>query len=66
MPDSTQPETRLEHTLQTLIQTHGYWVIPIGAYLEGETILLPGGFAAHRGCLERPWVMIHWRGRRRG
>ena len=40
-----------------LIQTYGYAAIFIGAFLEGETILALGGFAAHRGHLEL-WIVI--------
>jgi len=35
-----------------LFQTHGYWALAIGCLLEGETILLMAGFAAHRGWLD--------------
>lgn len=44
-------------SLQDLISNYGYWAILIGTFLEGETILVLGGFAAHRGFLELPWVM---------
>ena len=37
--------------LSTLIETHGYWLLAIGCLLEGETILILAGFAAHRGYL---------------
>lgn len=37
--------------LGTLIETHGYWLLAIGCLLEGETVLLLAGFAAHRGYL---------------
>lgn len=30
---------------------------PLGAFLEGETVVILGGLAAHRGYLELPWVM---------
>lgn len=35
-----------------LMQTHGYWVLAVGCLLEGETILLLAGYAAHRGNLD--------------
>lgn len=38
-------------TLGTLIETHGYWVLAVGCLLEGETVLVLAGFAAHRGYL---------------
>lgn len=39
-------------TLGTLIETHGYWVLALGCLLEGETVLVLAGFAAHRGHLD--------------
>jgi membrane protein DedA with SNARE-associated domain len=44
-------------TLETAIQTYGYWAIVVGTFFEGETILILGGFAAHRGYLSLPWVI---------
>ena len=44
-------------SLQHLIEAYGYWAILVGTFLEGETILVLGGFAAHRGYLELHWVM---------
>jgi membrane protein DedA with SNARE-associated domain len=44
-------------SLETLISEYGYYAIAIGTFLEGETILVLGGFAAHRGYLELPWVI---------
>jgi membrane protein DedA with SNARE-associated domain len=43
--------------LSELIRNYGYWAILIGTFLEGETILILGGLAAHMGFLELPWVM---------
>ncbi len=37
--------------LPTLISNHGYWVLALGALLEGETVLALAGFAAHQGYL---------------
>jgi len=45
--------------LEQLISDYGYWAIAIGTFLEGETILVLGGFAAHRGYLELPWVIFY-------
>ena len=45
-------------TLEPLIETYGYLAILIGTFLEGETILVLGGFAAHRGYLSLPWVIL--------
>ena len=41
-----------------LISTYGYLVVLVGTFLEGETILVLAGFAAHRGYLELPWVVL--------
>lgn len=43
--------------LEALIQQYGYFAIVVGTFLEGETVLLLGGFAAHRGYLDLPLVM---------
>jgi membrane protein DedA with SNARE-associated domain len=43
--------------LSELIRNYGYLAVLIGTFLEGETILLLGGLAAHMGFLELPWVM---------
>jgi membrane protein DedA with SNARE-associated domain len=40
------------------ISTYGYIAIAVGTFLEGETVLVMGGLAAHRGYLELPWVMV--------
>ena len=45
-------------TLEPLIEDYGYWVILLGTFLEGETVLILGGFAAHLGYLEMPWVVL--------
>jgi membrane protein DedA with SNARE-associated domain len=34
------------------LQTHGYWLLAMGCLLEGETVLVLAGFAAHRGRLD--------------
>jgi len=41
-----------------LVISYGYPAILIGTFLEGETILILGGFAAHQGYLELPLVML--------
>jgi membrane protein DedA with SNARE-associated domain len=43
--------------LSELIRNYGYLAILIGTFLEGETILILDGLAAHMGFLELPWVM---------
>jgi membrane protein DedA with SNARE-associated domain len=44
--------------LASLIQTYGYGIILVGTLLEGETVLTLGGFAAHRGYLQLPLVIV--------
>jgi membrane protein DedA with SNARE-associated domain len=44
--------------LETLIARYGYLAILVGTFLEGETILVLGGFAAHRGLLHLPGVIL--------
>lgn len=46
-------------TLESLISTYGYAAIAIGTFLEGETIVVLAGFAAHQGYLKLDWV-IFW------
>jgi membrane protein DedA with SNARE-associated domain len=43
--------------IESLIGRYGYLAILVGTFLEGETILVLGGFAAHRGLLWLPGVM---------
>jgi membrane protein DedA with SNARE-associated domain len=43
--------------LQDLIQHYGYLAVLIGTLLEGETVLVMAGFAAHRGYLDFGWVV---------
>jgi membrane protein DedA with SNARE-associated domain len=45
-------------SLQSLVATYGYWVLLAGCLLEGETILILAGFAAHRGLLDPLAVWI--------
>ena len=67
------------HWLTQAIASHGYWVLALGCVLEGETVLLLAGFAAHRGQLNPLWVLVvasvaafvgdqfyFWLGRRHG
>ena len=37
--------------LSALLARYGYWTVLIGAFFEGETIVVLGGFAAHGGHL---------------
>jgi len=43
---------------QYLVTHYGYAAILVGTFAEGETVLVLGGLAAHRGYLELPWVLV--------
>ena len=43
---------------ESLLETYGYVAVLIGAFAEGETILVLGGFAAQRGYLILPGVIL--------
>jgi membrane protein DedA with SNARE-associated domain len=45
-------------TLETILHHYGYIALFIGTFLEGETILILAGFAAHRGYLSLPVVWL--------
>ena len=66
-------------TLSELVANYGYLAVAVGCVLEGETVLLVAGYAAHRGMLDLRWVMAvalvssfagdqcwFWLGRRHG
>jgi membrane protein DedA with SNARE-associated domain len=40
-----------------LVRQYGYYAVAAGTFLEGETVLVAAGFAAHRGWLDLPWVV---------
>ncbi|MGH8353172.1 MAG: DedA family protein [Pseudomonas sp.] len=44
-------------TLTQLVADYGYLAVFVGAVLEGETILVLAGFAAHQGYLSFPLVV---------
>jgi membrane protein DedA with SNARE-associated domain len=44
--------------LAFLIQTYGYGIVLVGTALEGETVLVLAGFAAHRGYIHLPGVIV--------
>ncbi|MDD5240832.1 MAG: DedA family protein [Sulfuricella sp.] len=44
--------------LADLVREYGYFAVFLGTFLEGETILVMAGFAAHRGYLQLPWVVV--------
>ncbi|HEX6958972.1 MAG TPA: DedA family protein [Ferrovibrio sp.] len=45
-------------TIAHLIDQFGYWAILAGTFLEGETILVLAGFAAHQGYLRLDLVIL--------
>jgi len=47
--------------LQSFIENYGYAAILIGTFLEGETILVLAGLAAHQGYLVLPWKFLSTR-----
>lgn len=44
-------------SLKELIAAYGYYAVLLGSIAEGETVLVLGGIAAHRGYLDLPGVM---------
>ena len=44
--------------VEAFLQTYGYWAILIGTFLEGETILVLGGLAAHLGYMDLTGVIL--------
>ena len=45
-------------SLAELLDSYGYVALVVGTFLEGETVLVLAGFAAHRGYLSLPLVML--------
>jgi membrane protein DedA with SNARE-associated domain len=43
--------------MEQFVATFGYAALLVGTFLEGETILVIGGFLAHRGYLALPGVI---------
>jgi membrane protein DedA with SNARE-associated domain len=43
---------------QELIENYGYLAILVVTFIEGETIVILAGIAAHLGLLEMPWVIV--------
>jgi membrane protein DedA with SNARE-associated domain len=41
-----------------LLAHYGYLALFVGTFLEGETILVMAGYAAHRGYLSLFWVLV--------
>ena len=45
--------------LESFLAKYGYVAILLGTAFEGETIMIMGGFSAHRGYLRLlPWVVL--------
>jgi membrane protein DedA with SNARE-associated domain len=44
--------------LPALLQQYGYLIIFAGTVVEGETLLMLGGYFAHHGYLQLPLVML--------
>ncbi len=44
-------------SLEQLIAEYGYFAILLVTFIEGETIVILAGVAAHLGYLELPWVI---------
>ena len=42
----------------SLIEQHGYLALAAGSAIEGETFVVFAGFAAHRGYLSLPLVVL--------
>jgi membrane protein DedA with SNARE-associated domain len=45
-------------SIASLVESYGYVAVFAGTFLEGETVLLAAGFAAHRGMLDLRTVML--------
>jgi membrane protein DedA with SNARE-associated domain len=48
----------MSRAVSLLVARYGYAAVAVGALLEGETVLLAAGFAAHRGLLDLRLVML--------
>jgi membrane protein DedA with SNARE-associated domain len=44
--------------MEHLIATYGYLAVAVGSFLEGETVLVMAGFAAHRSYLHFRFVVL--------
>jgi membrane protein DedA with SNARE-associated domain len=45
-------------SLASFLSTYGYAALVLGTFMEGETILIMGGFVAHQGYLKLPLVIL--------
>lgn len=44
--------------LQHLLTVYGYWLMAFGALIEGETFLIAGGIAAHKGLFHLEGLIL--------
>lgn len=44
--------------ISALVASYGYFAVFIGTLIEGEAVLIAAGFAAHRGLLDWPLVVV--------
>ena len=44
--------------VQHLLITYGYWLMAFGAIIEGETFLIAGGIAAHKGLFHLEGLIL--------
>ncbi len=44
--------------LQHLLSVYGYWLMAFGAIIEGETFLVAGGIAAHKGIFHLEGLIL--------
>jgi membrane protein DedA with SNARE-associated domain len=47
-----------QQLLKDYLEIHGYWVLFVGTFLEGEAILIMAGFLAFQGYLNVGGVII--------
>jgi len=47
-----------QQLLREYLELHGYWVLFIGTFLEGEAILIMAGFLAFQGYLNVGGVIL--------
>jgi membrane protein DedA with SNARE-associated domain len=45
-------------TLESFLETYGYFALLVGTFFEGETTMVLGGLAAYLGYLDLPWVIL--------
>jgi membrane protein DedA with SNARE-associated domain len=53
----------VQQFLREYLELHGYWVLFVGTFLEGEAILIMAGFLAFQGYLDiRGVILTAWAG----